>query len=85
MDVENLIAIKALVRLLIEGLTILILIRVVLSWVMRPSNHPLYVLLIKLTEPILSPLRRIIPHINGIDISPMLALLLLQIIDNMLY
>jgi len=69
---------------------VLILIRVLLSWIpispSRPAlNHPLIQLLYRITDPILEPLRRIIPPIGGaIDISPMAALIILEIVQRVL-
>jgi YggT family protein len=61
-----------------------IIARALLSWFpVRPGNpfHPLSVILFQITEPILGPLRRIIPTIGMIDISPVVALILLQVIQ----
>lgn len=62
---------------------ILILIRVVLSWVASPaSRHPLIELVRRATDPILEPLRRAIPDMGGIDLSPIAALLLLSLLQR---
>ncbi len=64
-----------------------IIARSLLSWFpVRPGNpfHPLAVILYQITEPILGPLRRIIPTIGMIDISPVVALLLLRFIQTQL-
>ena len=64
----------------------LILIRVLLSWVnVNPYSpvidHPLVRILNQITDPVLNPLRRIIPPIGGaIDISPVVALIGLEIV-----
>lgn len=61
--------------------------RALLSWFpVRPGNpfYPLALILHQITEPILAPLRRIIPTIGPIDISPIVALLLLQFVQSML-
>lgn len=68
----------------------LILIRVLLSWVnVNPYqpviDHPLVRLLYQLTDPVLEPLRRLIPPIGGaIDISPIVALILLEILQRII-
>jgi YggT family protein len=56
-----------------------ILIRVLLSWIpnLDPYN-PLVRLLRQITDPILEPARRIIPPLGGLDISPIVVLLLIQ-------
>jgi YggT family protein len=49
----------------------------IISWV-QPGSA-IYVLLGRLTEPLLAPLRRVIPAIGGVDLSALVLLLLLQI------
>ena len=61
----------------------LILIRAVLSWFTIDINNSLYRFLIKITEPVLAPIRRLIPF-QGIDFSPFIAILLIQITMNLL-
>jgi YggT family protein len=68
----------------------LILIRVLLSWVnvnpSRPAfDHPLIRVLNRITDPVLAPLSRVIPPIGGtIDITPVIALILLEIVRSLL-
>jgi YggT family protein len=68
---------------------LLILLRVILSWVnVNPYSpvidHPLVQLLHRITDPILEPLRRVIPPIMGaFDISPVVALILLEIVHRL--
>jgi YggT family protein len=57
----------------------LIIIRALISWFSPNPYNRLYVLLIRITEPVLGPLRRLIP-ISGIDISPIIAILLIDIV-----
>ncbi len=52
----------------------LILIRVLMSWI-GGGHHPLATLVLQLTEPLLRPLRRALPALGGLDLSPMLAML----------
>ena len=54
---------------------VLILGRVVLSFVGSDSYHPIVPLVLQLTEPVLRPFRRLLPDIGGIDFSPMVVLL----------
>lgn len=61
--------------------SLLIVIRVVFSWFMSWSN-PLMKVLIRLTEPILEPFRRLIPPVGMIDISPIIVLLILWFIQG---
>ena len=55
-----------------------ILLQVILSWV--NPHSPFTGVLDTLTRPILSPIRRIIPSTNGLDFSPLVALILLQMV-----
>ncbi len=66
-----------LVRLVISGLTVLLIIYAIASWVQ--SHSPLMGLLERLVVPALQPLRRVIPPVGGVDLSPLALLLLLQI------
>jgi len=61
-----------------------ILARVLLSWVRVSPYHPAVEVLYRITEPILAPLRRVIPPVGMVDISPIIAMLLLQIIQQVL-
>ncbi len=65
-------------------LNLAILARVLLSWIRVSPYHPAVGFLYRITEPILAPLRRIIPPLGMMDISPVIALILLQIIQQIL-
>ena len=61
------------------------IIRVVLSWLnVRPDN-PIVVIVYNITEPVLAPLRRITPRLGMIDVTPMLAIILLYLIVQILH
>lgn len=66
-----------LVRMAISGLTGLVIVYAVLSWVQTRSM--VSDLLERLVMPVLIPIRRIVPLVGGVDLSPLLLLLLLQI------
>lgn len=75
------------INLFFQILMLAIVARALLSWFpVRPGNpfHPLAVILHQITEPLLGPLRRVIPTIGMIDISPIVALLLLQFLQSAL-
>jgi len=72
------------VQLLFEALTFAIIARALLSWFNLGPGHPLVRVLYDLTEPILGPLRRIVPTIGMIDITPIAAILLLQFAERLL-
>lgn len=64
---------------------ILILVRVVLSFVRISPYHPLVQIVYQLTEPILQPIRNIMPRTGMIDFSPLIALLLLGLLRRLIY
>ena len=71
-------------ELLCEVLTLAILIRVSLSWFSRGPTNVLTNMMYQVTEPILSPLRRIIPKVGRLDFTPMVAVILLQVVASIL-
>ena len=71
-------------ELLCEVLTLAIFIRVILSWFSPGQTNMLTNLLYQVTEPILAPLRRIIPRVGMLDFSPLVAIILLQLITYLL-
>jgi len=73
-----------LIWLLCEVLTFAIIARAIMSWFSpRPTNR-LAIILYQVTEPVLSPLRRIIPRVGMIDLTPLAAIMLLQLIARLL-
>ncbi|TMF12563.1 MAG: YggT family protein [Chloroflexi bacterium] len=56
------------------------MIRVVLSWVGYNPNNPLHNFIHEITEPILAPIRSIMPRIGMFDLSPMVALFALTFV-----
>lgn len=57
-----------------------ILIQAVLSWITPGTYNPVTSVLFSLTEPVLRPVRRVIPPISGFDLSPLVAILGLQVV-----
>ncbi len=51
----------------------LILIRVIISFVGQGNMHPMVPLIVQVTEPVLRPLRRVLPTPGGFDLSPLVA------------
>ena len=70
-------AFKMLVRVALQTMMILVIGFAILSWV-QPGS-PAYSLLGRLTEPLLAPLRRVVPSVGGIDLSAIALIVLLQI------
>ena len=73
----------ALVQLLDWLVTIIVFAiigRAILSWFVRDPSHPFLRLLIDVTEPILGPIRRALPQSWMIDLSPLIAILVIQVL-----
>lgn len=75
-----------IVHLLLMIYVWIIIIRALLSWIPSPSLYPLAVILIKLTEPLLRPLRKLLPpfRTGGLDLSPMLLVIIILFLDSFL-
>lgn len=58
--------------------------RALISWVDPRGTNPISRFLFELTEPIVGPIRSVVPRIGMIDISPIFAILLLQVLARML-
>ncbi len=71
-------------KLLCEVLTVAIFLRAILSWFSPRPTNMLAVILYRITEPILAPLRRIVPRVGMMDFTPLIAIILLQLIANLL-
>ncbi|MGQ9494585.1 MAG: YggT family protein [Anaerolineae bacterium] len=65
-------------------LDLAILLRVLFSWINADPSNVLVQLVYQITEPILAPLRRLIPPIAGLDITPIVALVLLELLERFL-
>ncbi|MFB0536049.1 MAG: YggT family protein [Anaerolineae bacterium] len=72
------------VNILFTLLELAILARVLLSWFRVDPYHPAVTFLYQITEPILRPLRNVIPPLGMIDISPIVALILLDIVRQII-
>lgn len=70
-------AVKMLIRVALQLLFFMVLGFAVLSWV-QPAS-PVHHLLGRLTEPLLAPLRQVVPVIGGVDLSALVLMLILQI------
>lgn len=73
-------SIGGLLSLLLQIYFFTILIQVILSWVAPGGYNPAISLLYSINEPLLSRARRILPPIHGFDLSPILVMIVLQLI-----
>ncbi|HEX2201919.1 MAG TPA: YggT family protein [Longimicrobium sp.] len=71
--------------MMLDLLTILILVRVVLSWIVSPvSRNPLVEMVRQVTDVILRPIQSVMPNLGPIDISPMVAILALSLLKTLI-
>jgi YggT family protein len=71
-------ALRKLLVTLLMTYFVLIIARVLISWIASQSRHPLIPLIYQLTEPVLRPFRKLIPPMGGIDLSPLFVLIALR-------
>jgi YggT family protein len=72
------------VSIIITVLTYAIIIRALITWFPISPANPLVRLLDDITEPVLAPLRRVVPRLGMLDITPIVAILLLQVLGSIL-
>lgn len=73
-------ALAETLSLLVNVFLFSIIIQAVISWVNPGGYNPIIGLLNQLTAPILSPVRRFVPPISGLDLSPMVAIIVLYLV-----
>ena len=56
--------------------------RVILSWVNLSETNPLRIIIFQITEPILAPIRRVLPRMGTLDLSPMVGIILIRVIQE---
>lgn len=79
----TLLLLAQLINLTANILTILIFVWVIASWVLAPY-HPIRETLDRIVEPLLAPLRRILPMTGPVDFSPMLLIILIMLAARVL-
>jgi YggT family protein len=64
---------------------VILIIRILMSWMNPDPSHPVTVWIYRLTEPVLAPVRKVLPlHGMGIDFSPIVVFLILDLIKRFL-
>ena len=70
-----------IVERLFQLVYLLLIIRVVLSWIPNVNYyHPVIHFIFRVTSLILDPIRRVVPPVAGLDLSPLVAIVLLQLL-----
>lgn len=75
--------IAQLIELLLNVYLFAIIIQAILSWV-QPGYNPSTAVLYSLTDPVLAPARRVIPSMGGLDLSPLVVILAIQLLKMLL-
>ncbi|MBD48478.1 MAG: hypothetical protein CL891_05250 [Dehalococcoidia bacterium] len=78
-------SIGSLLQLFFTFLQLAIFARVIVSWI-SPGNssNPIITIIYQVTEPLLSPLRKVIPRVGMFDFTPMIAIIVLALIQGIL-
>ena len=70
---------------LIDFYTLIVFVAVIASWMQLPPHNQLVQIVRQLTEPALAPIRKLLPPAGGLDFSPMILILGLQLLKRMLF
>jgi YggT family protein len=60
---------------LIDLYSVVVIVAVILSWIRLDRRNPIAAIVSTLTEPVLEPIRRVLPPMGGLDLSPMVLLI----------
>jgi YggT family protein len=74
----------SLLRTAIDIYSLVLFIAVILSWVQLDRSNPILRFVTAVTEPVLAPVRRVLPAMGGLDLSPMVVLLALRLLSRLL-
>lgn len=69
------------VALLVNIYFFALLAMIILSWVAGGSRHPAILLIYQITEPVMAPVRRLLPPMGGIDFSPILVFIIINVVQ----
>ncbi len=73
-------ALGLFIQVLCGVLIAAIFIRIIFSWTGFDQRNPIYTVIMEITEPILGPIRSVMPRMGMFDLSPMIAMFVLSII-----
>jgi YggT family protein len=75
---------ETFINVVAQALVVAIFARVILSWIPLRLPFGLNELVWNVTEPVLAPIRRLLPIAGGMDFSPLIALLLIQLLASII-
>lgn len=70
---------------LLDLYSLVVLGAVIISWIQLPPSNPVATFLHTLTEPLLAPIRRVLPDAGGLDFSPLILLFGLRMLRSLLF
>lgn len=70
---------------LIDLYSLIVLMAVILSWIPVDRRNLVAAIVCTLTEPVLAPIRKVLPPMGGLDLSPMVLLIGLQVLKGLLF
>ena len=71
------------INIIAQAITLLMLAYAILSWVVKPWNQ-IRLFVDRISEPLLAPIRRVVPLVGMVDISPLVLILLVQLLSGIL-
>lgn len=74
-----------LLLILLDLYSLVVFAAVILSWLNLSPDNPFVRVVTALTEPVLGPIRKVMPDLGGIDLSPMVLLLGITVVRRMLF
>lgn len=74
-------SVLGVVALLVNIYFFALLAMIILSWVAPGSHHPAIYLLHQITEPVMAPFRKALPPMGGMDFSPILLFILINVVQ----
>lgn len=74
-------SVLGLLALLVQFYFFALLAMIILSWVAQGSRHPAIHLLHQVTEPVMAPFRKLLPPMGGMDFSPIIVFILINVIQ----
>ncbi|MBS9405211.1 YggT family protein [Halomonas sp. TRM85114] len=76
-------AVAALANAILKIYFLALIVMIILSWVAPNASHPGALMVMQLVEPIMAPLRKVIPPLGMIDLSPIVAFIAISILDGL--
>lgn len=74
-----------LLSLFLEIYTWILIARVLMSWFNPNPYNPLVQFVLRLTEPVLVPIRRVLPSMGGLDLSPLVVFVVLMFVKRLIH